>query len=84
MLTIGCKRLDGETNYKPRQLFTLWSNMIFLLDTQKINIRSLIIVCLKFYFRTFLREYVDYNKSKKIIIKSKTFKHKLFLKFISL
>ena len=68
------KRLAGDTNYKLRQLITLWSNMIFLIDTKKKNVKSLIIFILKSFFKTFLKDYINYKNKKAIIVDSKTFK----------
>ena len=68
------KRLLGDTNYKLRELITLWSNMIFLIDTKKKNLKSLIIIILKLFFKTFLKEYIDYKDKRAIIIDSKTFR----------
>ncbi len=67
------KRLKGETNYKLRQLVTLWSNMIFALNIKRITFRSIFVIILRFLFTRFLRNYINLNKSKKILIKSKTF-----------
>jgi len=68
------KRFRGQTNYKLKQLITLWSNMIFVLDTKKISLRSFFIMFLRLFFIKFLKNYIDLNKNKKIIIRSKTFK----------
>ena len=67
------KRLFGETNYKFKQLLTLWSNMIFLIDYEKKNYKSIIILFIKIFFRTFLRDYINYKESSEIQIESKTF-----------
>ena len=67
------KRLYGETNYKFKQLLTLWSNMIFLIDYEKKNYKSIIILFIKIFFRTFLRDYINYKESSEIQIESKTF-----------
>ena len=48
--------------------------MIFLIDTKKKNVKSLIIFILKSFFKTFLKDYIDYKNKKAIIIDSKTFK----------
>ncbi len=67
------KRLEGDTNYKFRQLITLWSNMIFLIDSRKRNFKTFIVIILKTFFQLFLKNYINYKKSRKILIRSKTF-----------
>ena len=65
------KRLSGETNYTFRGLLVLWSNMIFLIKTKNYDLKSLIILSLKFLFKTFFKKYVKYNPNKQIIINKK-------------
>jgi len=67
------KRFKGDSNYKLRQLITLWSNMIFLIDVKKKNLRTFMIIFLKFLFKLFFKNYINYEKSRKILIRSKTF-----------
>lgn len=66
-------RFEGETNYKLRELLTLWSRMIFLIESKKFNLRSLIINFLKFIFRNFLKNYVNIKDTEEIIVDTKTF-----------
>ena len=66
-------RFYGETNYKLRQLITLWSKMIFSIDEKKFGIRYLIIKLLQFIFIIFLKNYIKLNDHKEVNIKSKTF-----------
>ena len=66
-------RLEGGTNYKLRELLTLWSRMIFLIETKKLNLRSLIINFLKFIFKNFLKNYVNLKNTEEIIVDTKTF-----------
>ncbi len=67
------KRLEGETNYNFRELLTLWSKMIFLIDIKKLGIKTLIISTLRVIFKTFLKKYLKIQNSEEILIESKTF-----------
>ena len=67
------KRLEGETNYDFRELLTLWSKMIFLIDVKKVSIKFLIIISLRFIFNFFLNKYLKIHNSGEILIESKTF-----------
>tara|TARA_B100000963_G_C22625101_1_gene671953 strand:+ start:603 stop:1391 length:789 start_codon:yes stop_codon:yes gene_type:complete len=67
------KRYQGDSNYKLRQLITLWSNMIFLIDVKKKNIKTLVVIFFKFVFKTFFKNYINYKENRKIQIRSKTF-----------
>ena len=62
------KRYLGNTNYGLRELLTLWSKMIFLIDLKKSNYKFYIIFFLKTFFLIFLRNYINYNKNSKIEI----------------
>ena len=38
------KRLEGETNYNFRELLTLWSKMIFLIDIKRWETEMLVLI----------------------------------------
>ncbi len=56
------KRLFGKTNYGFKELLTLWSKMIFLIEVEKKNFKYFIILIIRFFFRTFLKNYISYRK----------------------
>ena len=62
------KRFYGKTNYGFRELLTLWSKMIFLIDVKKGSFRHYIILVIKNFFKLFLKDYVRYESSNKIEI----------------
>ena len=62
------KRLSGKTNYDFRELLTLWSKMIFLINIRKKNFKFLIIFIIKNFFIIFLKKYIYYKKNRKIEI----------------
>lgn len=64
------RRLFGSTNYKLKQLLTLWSKMIFLIQPKKRDLRYFFIIIIRIFFKTFLKNYINYNKSEKIKIES--------------
>ena len=65
------KRLEGKTNYGFRELLTLWSNMIFLIEEKKISLRYLIVLLIKYFFKIFFKSYIKYSTSNKIEISEK-------------
>lgn len=65
------KRLIGQTNYGLRQLLTLWSKMLFIIEVEKNSLRSYLLLFIQFFFKIFLRNYIDYKKDKKIQILEK-------------
>ena len=65
------ERFYGKTNYTFRKLLSLWSNMIFIIETKNYNLKSLIILLFKLLFKTILKKYVNYSPEKKILIKNK-------------
>jgi len=62
------KRFNGKTNYGLRQLLTLWSKMIFLIEVNKNSSRFYILFLIKFFFKIFLKNYINYEKEDKIEI----------------
>ena len=62
------KRLSGKTNYGFKELLTLWSKMIFLLDFKNKGLRSLLVRIVKAFFILFLKDYVGYKKDNTIEI----------------
>ena len=62
------KRLLGTTNYGFKELLTLWSKMIFLIDFKKNGFRSFIVKIIKGFFILFLKDYVGYKKNDTIEI----------------
>ena len=62
------KRLSGKTNYGFKELLTLWSKMIFLIDFKNKGLRSLLVKIIKAFFILFLRDYVGYKKDSTIEI----------------
>ena len=67
------KRLSGETNYGLREMLTLWSRMIFLIELKKINLQNLLVKFFRIIFKLFLKNYINYKKDKKIVITEKLF-----------
>ena len=67
------KRLSGETNYGLREMLTLWSRMIFLIELKKINLQNLLVKFFRIIFKLFLKNYINYKKDKKIVIREKLF-----------
>jgi len=65
------ERFYGETNYTFRKLLSLWSNMIFIIETKNYNLKSLIILLFKLLFKTILKKYVNHSPVKRILIKNK-------------
>ena len=65
------KRYSGSTNYGFKEMLSLWSDMIFLIDTKKYSIRTLSIKIIRFFFEYFLNNYLNLKKKKNIIIKEK-------------
>ena len=65
------ERFYGKTNYTFRKLLSLWSNMIFIIETKNYNLKSLIILLFKLLFKTILKKYVNYSPVKKILIKNR-------------
>lgn len=66
-------RLYGKTNYKLRQLITLWSKMIFSIEINKFGLRSIIISSIRLLFKLLLKDYIKLNTYREVNIKSKTF-----------
>ena len=62
------KRFHGETNYGLRQLLTLWSKMIFLIEVNKNSPRYYILFLIKLFFKVFLKKYINYEKKNKVEI----------------
>jgi undecaprenyl-phosphate 4-deoxy-4-formamido-L-arabinose transferase len=62
------KRYQGNTNYGFKELLTLWSKMIFLIDLKKTNYKFYLIFILRFIFLIFLKKYINYKKEAKIEI----------------
>ena len=67
------KRFIGSTTYGLKEMLSLWSDMIFLIDTKKLNIRSLSIKIIRLFFEYFLSNYLGLKEKKKIIISKKLF-----------
>ncbi len=62
------KRFAGTTNYGFKELLTLWSKMIFLIETKKNSFRYFLIFLIKNFFIFFLKDYIGYKKFNKIEI----------------
>ena len=62
------KRLHGYTNYGFRQLLTLWSKMIFLIEPGKKDFRFYIVKLIRFFFKLFLKKYINLKSKEKIEI----------------
>ena len=62
------KRLFGKTNYGFKELLTLWSKMIFLIEVERKNLKYFIILVIRFFFKTFLRNYISYKRKNSIEI----------------
>ena len=62
------RRLSGKTNYGLKELLTLWSKMIFLIDFKNKGLRSLLVKIIKAFFILFLKDYVGYKKDNTIEI----------------
>ena len=62
------ERLHGKTNYGFRELLTLWSKMIFLIDVKKNTMRFYLLQIIKGFFKVFLKNYISYKKKDKIEI----------------
>ena len=60
------KRYYGNTNYGFRELLTLWSKMIFLINLKKNNYKFYIILILRTFFLIFLKKYIRYEKEEQI------------------
>ena len=60
------KRHQGNTNYGFRELLTLWSKMIFLIDVKKNTMRFYLLQIIKGFFKVFLKNYISYKKKDKI------------------
>jgi len=67
------KRYSGSTTYGLREMLSLWSDMIFLIETKKLNIRTLSIKIIRLFFKYFLSDYLGLKKKKNIIIAKKLF-----------
>ena len=67
------KRYEGITTYGLKEMLTLWSDMIFLIDVKKFNIRTLSVKIIRFIFKTFLSNYLGLKKRNGIIIQEKLF-----------
>lgn len=64
------KRLFGKTNYGLKQLLTLWSKMIFLIEPKKKGLRYFFILIIRIFFKIFLKNYINYKKSENIKIQN--------------
>jgi len=62
------KRMSGNTNYGLRQLITLWSKMIFLIEVNKYSVRFILLFLIKNFFKIFLSNYINFKKDNKIDI----------------
>ena len=62
------KRLLGYTNYGFRQLLTLWSKMIFLIEPGKQDFRFYIVKFIRFFFKLFLKKYINLTSKERIKI----------------
>lgn len=60
------KRLLGETNYGFKQLITLWSKMIFIIEANQNSLRYYILIALKYLFKKFFSEYINLKDDDKI------------------
>ena len=60
------ERLHGKTNYGFKELLTLWSKMIFLIDVKKGTMRFYLLQIIKGFFKVFLKNYISYKKKDKI------------------
>ena len=60
------KRLLGYTNYGFRQLLTLWSKMIFLIEPGKQDFRFYIVKFIRFFFKLFLKKYINLTSKERI------------------
>ena len=60
------KRYHGNTNYGFRELLTLWSRMIFLINFKKSNYKFYLILILKSFFLIFLKKYIKYENNSSI------------------
>ena len=60
------ERLHGKTNYGFKELLTLWSKMIFLIDVKKNTMRFYVLQIIKGFFKVFLKNYIRYKKKDKI------------------
>lgn len=60
------KRFLGQTNYGFRQLITLWSKMVFVIETKQNTFRYYILFILKYLFKKYLYEYVSFKENNKI------------------
>ena len=58
--------LHGKTNYGFKELLTLWSKMIFLIDVKKNTMRFFLLQIIKGFFKVFLKNYIKYKKKDKI------------------
>ena len=65
------ERFYGKTNYTFRKLLSLWSNMIFIIETKNYNLKSFIVLFFRLLFKTILKKYVNYSPVKKILINDK-------------
>jgi len=67
------KRYGGSTTYGLKQMLSLWSDMIFLINTKQLNIRTLSIKIIRFFFKIFLSNYLSLKKRRSIVIAEKLF-----------
>ena len=62
------KRLSGKTNYGLKQLVTLWSKMIFIIEAKPNSLRYYLLILLKFLFKSFFKKYISFKLNEKIEI----------------
>lgn len=62
------KRFSGETNYGLKQLVTLWSKMIFIIEAKQNSLRYYLLILLKILFKSFFKKYISFKENEKIEI----------------